>query len=185
MTLLFQKIQQVTALGKILPSIILLLLFCAVSVSAQWVNVAPNLLGAQGFQMSSITHQSGIVWAGTKEVFMSSDFGDTWTKRTPPVKSNDVVRYINFFDAMIGIVGTDDGEVYLTRDQGITWTMIRQVSSVGAIAFLGSPDNIIISCHAANGEMVSTRDGGATWLVQSLGTYTPDVKALLGSSALA
>lgn len=185
MILLFQKIQQVAALRKILPSIILLLLFCTISVRAQWTNVAPNLLGNQGFQMSSITHQSGIVWAGTKEVFMSSDFGNTWTKRTPPVKANDVVRYINFFDAMVGVVGTDDGEVYLTRDQGVTWSFIRQVSSVGAIAFLGSPDNIIISCHAANGEMVSTRDGGATWLVQSLGTYTPDVKALLGSSAVA
>lgn len=185
MTLLFQKIQQVTALRKIPKSIVLFLLFSAVCANAQWTNVAPNLLGAQSYQMSSITHQSGIVWAGTKEVFMSSDFGTTWTKRTPPVKSNDVVRYINFFDAMIGVVGTDKGEVYMTRDQGITWSLIRQVSSVGAIAFLGSPDNIIISCHAANGEMVSTRDGGATWLVQSLGTYTPDVKALLGSSAIA
>jgi len=184
MTLLFQKIQQLTALGKIPISIVLFLLFSTVSANAQWTNVAPNLLGNQSFQMSCITHQSGIVWAGTKEVFMSSDFGITWTKRTPPIKSNDVVRHINFFDAMIGIVGTDKGEVYLTRDQGITWTMIRLVSSAACSAFLGSPDNIIIAGHTS-GEMTVTRDGGATWTVTTVGTYTPAVKALLGSSAVA
>lgn len=146
--------------------------------------VAPNLLGKQSYQMSCITHQSGLVWAGTKEVFLSSDFGTTWTKRTPPIKSNDVVRHINFFDANTGIVGTDKGEVFLTRDQGITWTLIRLVSTAANSAFLGSPDNIIIAGHTS-GEMTITRDGGVTWLTTVEGTYTPDVKALLGSSALA
>jgi photosystem II stability/assembly factor-like uncharacterized protein len=185
MTLLFQIIQQVTALQNVRYYIFIALFLTPLLSYGQWVNVAPNLLGNQSFQMSCITHQSGIVWAGTKEVFMSSDFGNTWTKRSPTIRANDVVRYINFFDANIGVVGTDDGEVFMTRDQGVTWSLIKKVSSVGAIAFLGSPDNIIISTHAANGEMVSTRDGGATWLTQSLGSYTPDVKALLGSSAIA
>ncbi len=184
MTLLFQTIQQVAALKKILPCIVLFLLFSTVSARAQWTIVAPNLLGTQSYQMSSITHQSGIVWAGTKEVFMSSDFGNSWTKRSPTIKANDVVRHINFFDAMIGIVGTDKGEVYLTRDQGMTWSMIRLVSSAAYSAFLGSPDNIIIAGHTS-GEMTVTRDGGATWVNTVVGTYTPDVKALLGSSALA
>jgi photosystem II stability/assembly factor-like uncharacterized protein len=179
MTTLFQRFRYL--LGIVVT---INIAFFASNVTGQWTMTAANLLGPQDFERGCITHQDGIVWAGTTEVYMSEDLGLTWTKRSPAIASNDYVRHINFYDENIGIVLTHRGVVYYTSDRGVTWKDFYRCSRGTAGIFLSSPDVIIIGTGAV-GEIHSTRDRGLTWTITNVGTFIPDIRPLLGSSAIA
>lgn len=163
----------------------IVLLICTYNgVSAQWNLVAPNLLGKQDFGMGAIIHKSGVVWAGTHEVWMSRDSGSTWTKRSPLIFPNDYIDDINFFDFMIGIVSTHNGSVYRTLDQGMTWTEIHRSASALNATFLSTPDHILIAT-GAGGVIDATQDGGLTWKAAPLANLVPAVRPLIGGGAYA
>lgn len=80
-------------------------------------------------QLSS--HNQDIVWFGTNKLFRSMDQGRTWTAISP-----DLTRSPNRGDVPYGTistvgestlhfgliwVGTDDGQVHVTKDGGATW----------------------------------------------------------------
>ena len=154
------------------------------SVLAQWNLVAPNLLGKQDFEMGAIIYKSGIVWAGSHDVWMSLDSGITWSKRSPVIYANDYIDDINFFDFMIGIVCTHNGSVYRTLDQGLSWTEIHRSASALSATFLSTPDYILIAT-GAGGAVDVTQDGGLTWTGAPLANLVPCVRPLIGGGAYA
>jgi photosystem II stability/assembly factor-like uncharacterized protein len=135
--------------------------------------------------MGCISYSSGVLWAGIKDVYMSSDFGSSWQKRSPSLAPGDNVIHITFYDSQTGLVCSYSGSVFITKDQGMTWRELRRVSRPTSAAFLGSVDNILISSLSSPSEIQSTRDGGVTWIKATPGTYIPDIKPLIGSSAVA
>jgi hypothetical protein len=91
----------------------------------------------------------GSVYLGSQFVHKSTDMGDTWTTISPDLTTNDSTKQTyhesggltydvsgaEFFTAIISIaaspvkqgvlwVGTDDGNVQVTRDGGGTWTKV-------------------------------------------------------------
>jgi photosystem II stability/assembly factor-like uncharacterized protein len=172
--------------------------FCIIAgtslpLHAQWSLLAPNLLGPQNTEMGAITHKSGLCWAGSlNQVFMSPDSGISWTKRTPAIGATDYVNNITFYDNKTGLVSTNDGNIFRTDDQGLTWKEIHKSRisyNNGALstAFLGTTDNIIVAGGNGGGSIEATHDGGLTWKLtwQTVGSSTPQVNPLLGGSALA
>ena len=75
------------------------------TATAQWSNVAPNLLGPiptekQGF--GNIAYKDGLVWVGRTELWMSPDTGKTWTKMHNSF--GGTITQIQFFDKNTGLV---------------------------------------------------------------------------------
>jgi photosystem II stability/assembly factor-like uncharacterized protein len=163
---------------------IILFFLWAAPAKTQWNIVAPNMLGKQDFGMGAITHKAGITWAGSYEVFMSPDSGITWTKRWTENLGKDNIQDINFYDNKIGLVCTHFGSVFRTDDQGISWREIHRAPSAYSATFLGSPDNIIV-VTGVGGTIEVTRDGGLTWVSQLQGNFLPQIRPLLGGSAMA
>lgn len=104
-------------------------------------------------------HQEGLFYMGGNRLFISRDFGDTWERTKDMGRGADLsarslmgVPYDDFYisandgvggfgvvttlaesplDMKVLWVGTDDGNVQLSRDQGKTWTEVsRNVKGV-------------------------------------------------------
>lgn len=163
----------------------LLVALFAVSMNtaqAQWTAVAPNLLGPLSIQSGVLTTKSGLVWAANTKLYMSKDFGTTWSLRSPTLYTNDNISDVCFYDNMLGLVGTRQGYVYITRDQGVTWSQLYHPQGASGVCFLGSPNSILIT-EAAGSVEIST-DQGSSWKSLQFGVYTPYAVPLLGGGAL-
>jgi photosystem II stability/assembly factor-like uncharacterized protein len=174
--------------GKLQPALFLLGMLCCLlwvkPASAQWSRVAPNLLGNIQPQDGVMTSKSGIVWAGATTLYMSLDNGLTWTARSPVLFSNDNISDVNFYDGNTGIVGTANGSIYRTDDQGKTWNEIHRTPSCRSLTFCGSP-NCIIIMTGAGGTAEYSLDGGITWSSYPLDVLANYVVAIGGATAYA
>ncbi|MFI5264478.1 MAG: WD40/YVTN/BNR-like repeat-containing protein, partial [Candidatus Kapaibacterium sp.] len=160
---------------------LLLLAFYALFLSAshgiaQWTTVAPNLLetipsASGGF--GSIANKSGVVWIGRTAIWKSLDTGVTWTKVHDSF--GGTITEIKFIDNTTGVVATTAG-VFLTKDQGQTWTLILNHSAYGA-TFAGSGQNIACACDGSG--FYYSKDQGATWNSQNPLTH---LLSILGKS---
>jgi photosystem II stability/assembly factor-like uncharacterized protein len=148
-------------------------------------------------------HTSGTVYLGGNRLFTSRDFGSTWTasqdltrsvnrdslemmgvlNRDIRISRNDgdnISEISNFaespLDPKILWVGTDDGNVQLTRDGGATWTELsKAITGVKDGTFVGdivassaSPGTAYVSFDAhRDGDfapyLFTTTDFGKTW----------------------
>ncbi|MDP4218835.1 MAG: T9SS type A sorting domain-containing protein, partial [Bacteroidota bacterium] len=125
-------------------------------VCAQWKNVAPSLLGPSG----ALHYKEGILWAGFKTLWSSSDLGKTWKKNN--LSLFGTVTSIYFFDRNNGAVGASSGDVYLTSDGGFTWrTAMRFVATCRGVCY-GASKNDIAVCGISPAMAIS-RDAGNTW----------------------
>ncbi|MEP6466892.1 MAG: hypothetical protein ABJB05_11340 [Parafilimonas sp.] len=91
--------------------------------------------------------------------------------------SKNVVTDMHFFDALDGIVITNAGEIYQTKNAGINWTL--QYASPDSIYLYqllftnnntgyvvgGTTSCIGNGCTPAGGQILKTNDGGNTWKV--------------------
>jgi len=81
-------------------------------------------------------HNSSVIYAGAQKLLRSSDRGDTWEEISPDLTYNDKVKIAGTGHVMYctittmeesalkpGLiwVGTDDGRVHMTEDNGKTW----------------------------------------------------------------
>src|SRR5262249_32820676 len=133
--------------------------------------------------------KKGVIYIGAQFLFRSKDHGDTWDRISPDLTTNDPEkqkqdewggvtvdnsapeRHTTIFtvaesplDARVVWVGTDDGNVQLTRDSGKTWTNV-----VGNVA--GLPKNSWVTTIEA-----SRFDAGtayATFDRHTFGDMTP------------
>jgi photosystem II stability/assembly factor-like uncharacterized protein len=167
-----------------------LLVFIAVLVlhesdsRAQWSIAAPAVLGAQSPQAGAITYRNGLLWAGTTALWLSADIGTTWTKRSPTLFNGDGIRDVNFYDANTGLVGTENGIIYETRDQGRTWVDIHHAQSCSGVCFVGSTSYIMVAT-GGGGSIDCSSDGGNTWYVSKLDNFVTGVIPIIGGSAVA
>ena len=139
------------------------------TATAQWSNVAPNLLGPiptdkEGF--GSIAYKDGLVWVGRTELWMSADTGKTWTKMHDSF--GGTITQIEFFDKNTGLLSSMAG-IFHTIDQGKTWVQIHQGGDCYGVSFCGSSQNIIAACDYA-GLFYST-DAGQNWNVGNTGGH--------------
>ena len=164
------------------------------------------------FQLSP--HNSSIVWLGGNRLFKSLNRGDTWTasadltrqidrnavsimgvpgNRTMLSKNDGVVAYstiVSLSESPVvpGVVwaGTDDGNVQVSRDGGLTFTEVGRnipglpanhlywVSRIDASHFDGGTAYVSVDGHRSDDPkpyLFVTRDYGQTW--ESIGSNLP------------
>ncbi len=86
-------------------------------------------------------HNPQVIYHAGQMVLRSNDRGDTWTEISPDLSVNDPARRNGTGNIQYGTItsldestimpgllwaGTDDGNVQLTRDNGRTWTNVRE-----------------------------------------------------------
>lgn len=138
-------------------------------------------------------HDSRVLYTGAQLLLRSRDRGDSWEEISPDLTTDDPVKTagrgniqyctittISESPVRAGViwVGTDDGRVHVTRDDGATWTDVTR-----KIAAAGGPEaywvsRVFASAHAEGTAYVSksgyrnddfraflyrTTDFGATW----------------------
>jgi photosystem II stability/assembly factor-like uncharacterized protein len=141
---------------------VLLLSCLAGHAHAQWNVVAPRLTLAPN-QPGVIYFKDGVLWAGTYDLFKSTDTGKTWTKTPLRLKEGNALCDISFWSRDTGIVCTYNGlEMFITHDCGSTWAACKNVGL--HVGFLG-PHHLV----ANNWNTVAaSTDGGQTWKVDSI-----------------
>jgi photosystem II stability/assembly factor-like uncharacterized protein len=161
----------------------ILLLFCVLAgfsasgnICAQWKEIAPfqvanyfpNFL--QNAKHGAIHFSNGVLWAGWRDLWSSSDTGKTWQKNTIGLPNGYIVTDINFFDKFNGLVASVfmdnapsfDGILFLTNDGGLNWKRILSVpSELPNATFNGSAS--IIHTFTGDGNFYTSLDGGLTW----------------------
>ncbi len=173
-------------------SFFLTLLFLASApLSAQWKLVAPNIIASIARPYNGggvIINHNGILWAGYHNVWMSRDTGKSWSLRTPFNNfNNSCIKDISFFDDNIGLATTQNGEVYITQDQGLSWKQhvppnpFRYRPSIESGCFIGTANNIIACSYA--GDRYVSGDGGTTWGITLADSLANQVRAGSGGTA--
>ena len=147
-------------------SYIALLLVLPSTMLAQWKEVAPNILTPFTPGFGALHFADGTIWIGNNELWSSADTGKTWQKSS---YVGTQIRDIHFLDRFIGLVGSENQGVQLTRDGGKTWKHILD-AEIWEASFNGSP-NIIHALATGPAQIYTTLDGGATWSFKHLSTY--------------
>ena len=158
----------------------LLVLLAEKDACAQWKKVAPNLVVSPPYGLTeggggAMIYQSGIVWSGFYNLWMSADTGRTWSLRTPfPGPANHPwISDIAFYDDQTGVISVGwqfAHDIYITHDEGLSWKRITAPNFSGrfyGVCFGYSSDNIFASTDA--GDIYSTNDGGLNWGITHLG----------------
>ncbi len=108
-------------------------------------------------------HDPGTVYWGGNVLFRSRDYGHSWAIISPDLTTNDPAKQMDsggeiyndntaaeFHTTILTIaeselepgviwVGTDDGNVQITRDEGVTWTNVREhVGGLPAETWIGN-----------------------------------------------
>src|SRR5258708_38542612 len=133
--------------------IFIVLAFATQTLCAQWKLAAPNVIKPIFRPYNGggvlISH-NGILWAGYHDIWYSPDTGKSWTMRTPfNAFNNSCVKDISFFDDNNGLATTQNGEIFITGDQGLSWTQhipphpYRFRPSIESGCFCGTANNII------------------------------------------
>ena len=156
-------------------------------------------------------HDPGVVYWGGNVLFRSSDYGYSWDVISPDLTTNDPEKLrdsggeiyndntaAEFHSTILSVaespveqgviwVGTDDGNIQLTRDGGANWTNLRErVSGLPAETWIGnieaSPSEqgtafVAVDNHRLDDftpHLFETRDYGQTWRDLSAGLPQDD-----------
>ena len=156
-------------------------------------------------------HDPGTVYWGGNVVFRSNDYGHSWDVISPDLTTDDPEKQLDsggeiyldntaaeFHTTILTIaedefepgviwVGTDDGNVQITRDNGATWTNVRdRVPGLPAETWIGnieaSPTDAGTAYMAVDNHrlddftphLYETRDYGQTWRDISAGLPQDD-----------
>ncbi len=104
--------------------------------------------------------------ASENKLYKSKTCGRDWNVRYfhPNVKVTLTNLVIDWFNPTILYLGTDDGKVLRSEDEGETWEVVLQADAAIRSLALGTHDSRIVYAGAErNGLHVST-DRGATWV---------------------
>ncbi len=156
-------------------------------------------------------HDPDVVYWGGNVVFRSRDQGYTWEVISPDLTTNDPAKQLDsggeiyndntaaeFHTTILTIaespvekgviwVGTDDGNIQISRDDGRTWTNVRnRVTGLPAEAWIGNIDAsptergtayVAVDNHRMDDfkpHVYETRDYGQTWRDLSAGLPQDD-----------
>jgi photosystem II stability/assembly factor-like uncharacterized protein len=113
--------------------------------------------------------QYGIAGSAADVIIVSSNGGETWTAATATGGGGDILC-CQRLDHLRAWVGDDDGNLWYTRDGGVTWTQRTGwvgsgIGDVTDLHFVN--DHIAFMLHntaAPVGTVLYTFDGGYTWI---------------------
>lgn len=137
-------------------------IYKSTDMGANWVEVNNGLPRKLAF---SIAHYQGTLYiaisapASVREVYLSTDYGNTWTITPSSVLNNNTIKSIVGSGGNI-IACADDGigGVYFSTDNGATWNTTSITQETDALAVIGA------TVFAATGTGVKkSTDNGATW----------------------
>src|SRR5579871_2318897 len=134
----------VSMLNRI-AAVLLLLALSSASAYAQWAKLTNDspFKSPSGQSGGAMTFNSGILWAGAKDVRKSLDFGLTWQTTSCPAGQ---VFGITFFDQLIGVVCMENdaasGGLYITNNGGASWRKVIDSIGVYDAAFGVTADTI-------------------------------------------
>ncbi len=141
-----------------------LLLFSDVhNVSAQWKNIAPNIVTPPYSLFGAISYHNGTIIAAISgtAICISSDDGISWQTVPAPYAVGDQPQDVDIFDGQNAIIATYKSGLYITHDGGLTWTATGLITSLNAAKFLGTSKDIIAA--APFGRLLISHDAGITW----------------------
>lgn len=102
-------------------------------------------------------------------LFYSSNGGETFAASDVPIAGNsDDVGFISYPDSVSGWIGTRNGYVFHTTNNGLTWGRNYLENNLGSLVGLSS-----MEAWAFTGSIQHTTDGGVTWDSISLAGYPP------------
>lgn len=141
----------------------------AADVSGDWTLAGP--FGGTATSIAVDPSNPKVVLAGAMSslLFKSSDAGANWELLSFPkrhlseltsilVDPDDANHYL------VGLISSDGGGLYASRDAGKTWSAIKEISTFGvrAIAYAPSQHSRFVAGTAHSGVMMSD-DAGKTW----------------------
>jgi len=156
---------------SVLLSILFLVLLQS-SSNGQWKIIAKNVFNVTNGFGGAVIYRDGNLWAGMDSLWLSKDSGFNWVHLPLKLKDKyDWIDVINFYNKNIGVVGTEHGDVFLTHDQGNSWTKLFNITGCLSAIFFNDSNHILIG-QTSPPNVYLTIDGGKNWvssLVDSLG----------------
>jgi photosystem II stability/assembly factor-like uncharacterized protein len=165
---------------------------------ASWTNVTPAAWGDGLVNEIAVSpHEPGTVFVSfrkdrvgdyTPHVFMSTDYGTTWTRLVNGLRDGEPVRVVREDPTRKGLLyaGTETG-VYVSYDRGAQW-----------IPFPGFPVVPVTDLQVRHGDLIAATEGRAFWILDDLSVirqrsdavasaavhlYTPRAASLAGGSS--
>jgi hypothetical protein len=134
-----------------------------------WTQVEAGVIHAGNYNCVHFSDESyGMAGGAADIIAVTSDGGITWSAATPTGGGGDI-KCCWRFDKNRMWVGTDDGEIFFTRDGGTTWTertgwVGTGVGSVNGMSWYDDHYGFIVSDTAAPvGTVLRTINGGYDW----------------------
>ena len=165
---------------------------------ASWTNVTPAAWGDGLVNEIAVSpHEPGTVFVSfrkdrvgdyTPHLFMSTDYGTTWTRLVNGLRDGEPVRVVREDPTRKGLLyaGTETG-VYVSYDRGAQW-----------IPFPGFPAVPVTDLQLRHDDLIASTEGRAFWILDDLSVirqrsdavasaavhlYTPRAASLAGGSS--
>lgn len=124
---------------------------------------------------------------GTGTVWVSSDYGSTWTNRTPPVSGRFWYGITSSADGShLAVVDASPGHIWTSTNYGVTWTDQTNSGTRSWLRIASSSDGSRLIAATNNGVVDISADGGSTWNVASVsGTNFTSVSSSASGQYLA
>ena len=141
--------------------LVLFALLLAATATAQWKNVAPNLVTGT-ILGGAMQYRAGIVWAGRDDLFCSTDSGKTWQSSG----NFNTISDIAFFDQLNGLVSTQKDGLFHTSDGGNTWQNVIPKGAFWKVGFNSSAS--VMYALDPSGIFYTSVDRGVTWTPKNI-----------------
>lgn len=114
-----------------------------------------------------IDDRTGFAGGAGDSIAVTIDGGNVWSQVNATGQGGDITAG-GIIDSLSFWVGTDDGEIFYTTDQGVTWAQ-RQLTGFGAgridaMQFVNNMVGYVSHRNVSNqSTILQTRNGGFTW----------------------
>jgi photosystem II stability/assembly factor-like uncharacterized protein len=152
---------------KKLLLIMIVLTFCFVKLSAEWVRISDNLKKDGPSEMVSLAVENNMIFAGSLYggIYRTSNDGITWDK---VYKGNDYtvisidIIHENIYAAYVS------GGIAISKDNGSTWNYRNNGLTSDSMTVVVADEGIILAGTKSKGIFLSTNNGDS-WIIKNNG----------------
>ena len=111
---------------------------------------------------------------GTRQVFRSTNFGDSWSAIDLLVDTD--LQSVSFVDSQVGYASGTNSQVVKTTNAGLTWAAVTRPAAANytlqAVEFVDANTGWVFVNFGVvpGGNIFKTTDGGTSWAQQTIGT---------------